>query len=139
MTILTVLMAVLFAQQPRPASSIAGVVVKIGTSEPVAKAVVELTRSGSEPVATATGSDGTFEFRNLAPGQYKVGVSRTGYLNGAYGQRGPNGAGTTVTLAPGQVINDLRISLIPSGAISGRVYDDTGDPLANVSVRAFKY
>ncbi len=43
MNVLGILIVALLAQQPRP-SSIEGIAVKAGTSEPIAKAVVELTR-----------------------------------------------------------------------------------------------
>ena len=47
-----------------------GVVIKAGTSDPVAKAVVEVkTNIGVAvvPAAITTGGDGKFEFRNLRP------------------------------------------------------------------------
>jgi hypothetical protein len=55
-------------QQPRVAS-IEGIVLKVGTADPVAKAVVELkTNDGNMSAAIATAADGKFKFRNLAPG-----------------------------------------------------------------------
>jgi hypothetical protein len=66
-------------------------------------------------------------------------VSRNGYLDGAYGKRGPNGQPLTLKVEANQSIKDLRMTMVPTGAISGRVYDVSGEPLANVSVQALKY
>jgi hypothetical protein len=125
--------------QARPAS-VEGIVLRAGTSQPVSKAVVELSGNNLSPARVmATGADGKFEFRGLAAGSYRLAVSREGFLNGSYGQRGPNGTGTPLVLDAGQARKDVRLTMVATGAISGRVYDNTGEPLANVPVRAFKY
>ena len=59
------LVALLLLQQPGASSTVEGVVVKSGTSEPLAKAVVELRRAedgatpGREPQIVTTGADAT--------------------------------------------------------------------------------
>src|SRR3989442_1064952 len=132
MNILGILIFGLLAQQPR-AASIEGIVVRAGTAQPIARVVVELTGDNkSEPLAMATGADGKFEFRNLAPGSYRLTASRNGYLESAYGKRGPNGTGTALTIDARSTLKDIRLAMIPSGAISGRVYDSNGEPMANV-------
>jgi hypothetical protein len=139
MNILGILIAGLLAQQPRLAS-VEGIVLRAGTSQPIAKAVVELSgNSASESLAMATGADGKFEFRNLAPGRYRLAVSRSGYLDSAYGQRGPYGSGTALEIGAGQTLRDIRLTMVASAAISGRVQDTSGEPLANVPVQALKY
>lgn len=136
MNALGLLFLMLFAQQP--AASIEGTVVQTGNAQPVARAVVEID-NGREVSAAATGADGKFAFRNLASGQYRIRVSRSGYLESAYGKRGPNGQGRALAVSAGQSVKDVRITLIPGGAISGRIYDSVGEPLANATVRALKY
>jgi hypothetical protein len=111
MNVLGILIVALLAQQPRP-SSIEGIAVKAGTSEPIAKAVVELTGNNGQP---------------------------NGYLDGVYGQRGPNGSGRALAIDGGQTLKDIRLAMTALGAMSGRVYDNSGEPLANVQVRALKY
>lgn len=140
LSMLTVLAAVLFAltTQARP-GSVEGLVVRVGTSEPIAKAIVEISGGNGARSAVTTGSDGKFEIKSLNPGSYKLTVSREGYLSGAYGKRGPNGQPMTLRLEASQSIKDLRMTMVPTGAISGRVYDISGEPLTNVSVQAFKY
>ena len=125
--------------QVQPAS-IEGVVVRAGNSEPISNAIVELNGDNGRPsAATATVSDGKFEFKNLTPGSYNLTVSRSGYLDGAYGRRGSNGSPAALALQAGQAVKNVVLNMVPTGAISGRVYDISGEPLANVTVQAFKY
>jgi protocatechuate 3,4-dioxygenase beta subunit len=139
MTLAGLLIFGLLAQQPRPAS-IEGLVIQAGTAQPVLRAIVELNGERlREPLATVTAADGRFEFRNIASGQYRLTVSRSGYLDGGYGKRGPNGTPAALAVPEGQSLKDIRIALIPSGAISGRVYDGNGEPVAKVPVQALKY
>jgi hypothetical protein len=132
MSIIGFFAVALLAQQPR-VGSIEGIVVQAGTPQPVARAVVELTGSReAEPVAVTTDTDGKFQFRNVAAGPYSLTVSRDGYLERRSGN-------STLTVQAGQTAKDIRLTLIATGAISGRVYDSVGEPLANVSIRALKY
>ena len=117
--------------------SISGIVVKsVGSDEPIAKAAVTLLpANGSNSTVVSTDREGKFTFRNLAAGRFHISVSKSGYFNV---RRGPS-SDTTLTLADGQKLQDIRVVLTPGGAISGRVYDADGDPIANVSVQALKY
>ena len=60
--------------------SIYGVVADKATGEPIKSAGVELSPGG---LKTITGSDGKFQFDNLAPGKYTLFVSKTGYAEGS--------------------------------------------------------
>lgn len=57
--------------------SICGCVTDAVTGEPLQSAHVVLTPGGA---STTTGSDGTFEYKNLTPGQYNIQVSKAGYV-----------------------------------------------------------
>jgi len=130
------LVALLLLQQPGASSTVEGVVVKSGTSDPIAKAVVEIRRAedretpAREPQVLITGPDGRFSFREIASGRYTLTVSRTGYTTGQ---------GRELLVEAGRSMKDLRVSLTATGAISGRVYDNSGEPVANVSVQALRY
>jgi len=134
----------LLAQAPaRPPdkASIQGFVLKIGTADPVSKAVVTLTRTDSrrETYSATTASGGTFAFQNLEPGQYRLSAARNGYVRSEYGARLPNRPGLTITLSAGQKLNELTIPLMPAGTIAGRIFDRDGEPLANVNIQALRY
>src|SRR6188474_1533277 len=77
-------------------SSVGGYVVKLGTGEPVSKATVTISvfnggRSASYTATTTAG--GQFAFQNLEPGQYRLSVTRNGYVRTEYGARAPNRPG----------------------------------------------
>lgn len=137
--VLTLLVQNAAAQQPRPAS-VEGIVVKTGGGEPIAKAVVALAGTvGSDSYTATAAADGKFAFANVVPGRYRLTVTRNGYLNSEYGQRGPNGTGSALTVAAGQEIKNVRLSMTAAAAISGRIYDSDGEPVVNMAVQALKY
>jgi hypothetical protein len=126
------------AAQP---SSLQGRAVKWGTSEPIAKATVELRPvepGGQPPYVAKTTTDGTFVFDGVRAGQYRVVATRPGYVTAEYGQRWPNGAGTPLTLPPGRTVSNVPIPMLPTAAISGRARDGLGQPIGNVEVEAFR-
>lgn len=128
-------------QQTLPTGSIEGTVVKVGTADGISKARVTLTiaqGSGTAQAVTAD-SEGKFVIRNLPAGQYRLTSTRDAYVTGSYGQRGPNGSGTAITLSDKQQLKDIRIPMTPSGAIAGRVISRDGEPVGNANVQAQRY
>jgi hypothetical protein len=66
MNLITILILGWFAQQT-PIASIEGTVVQIGTAQPIAKAIVELSGGGGRsPLFLETNVDGKFAFQNAA-------------------------------------------------------------------------
>ena len=129
------------AQVPMPAS-IAGTVVRLGTTDPVAQAIVELRNpadtSGVPLLSTATRQNGEYVFTQVPPGRYRIIVTRKGFAPGEYGQRRPSGIGTPVTLAPGQTLANARIEIAAGASVSGRVYYANGDPMPIARVQISK-
>src|SRR5712671_6486347 len=121
--------------------SIEGIVNKFGTTDGVSKAKVTLTivQGGGTPQAVTADNEGKFAFRNLPPGQYRLNAARDGYVSADYGQRGPNGTGVPITVNPPQLIREIRIGLVSTGAISGRVVNRDGEPVGNANVQAMRY
>lgn len=116
-----------------------GTVVAADTGTPVRRALVRA--MSAEPpdngVAT-TDEQGRFEIANLAGGRYSVSVSKAGFLSVNYGQRRPNERGTPVEVAPGATIEKLMVGLPRGGVITGRVTDETGEPLADARVQVLR-
>src|SRR5688572_29175533 len=80
---------------------ISGRVLRAGSNDPVARAVVTLTSATGEQNRTevrTTAADGTFRFDNLGPGQYRVSVERYSYIKQEYGQRSFNGTGMAIAV-----------------------------------------
>jgi carboxypeptidase family protein len=140
----TLLLAALFLFQARPQdkASISGIILKMGTGEPLSKAVVTISafnggRTQSYTATTAT--DGRFSFQNLDAGPYRLSATRSGFVRMEYGARTPNRPGLPINLSPGQRLTDVVLQVMPAGTISGRVFDRDGEPMANVNVEALKY
>ena len=103
---------------------ISGSVSDKNTGEPVATVNAILSSGGN---ATVTGSDGSFEFTELNPGEYTVNISKEGY----------NGNNKTVTVVAGQTTQaHLLIDRIPAVITADRTVLDFGD---NYSVNTLSF
>ena len=87
----------------------------------------------------ATDANGRWEFPDLAPGRYTVVVTKSGYLKIEYGQQRPFERGRTLELTAGQILDKVDMSLPRGSAITGRIFDEFGDPAAAVLVRALRH
>src|SRR5215469_4638480 len=100
--LLTVLVALAVQQ---PGASVEGVVVKLGSGEPIANAEVRLSSQSNLPIAgrippTKTDSNGRFFFDNVSPGTYRIfATSDGGFVPAEYGQRSPTGEGNALAIA----------------------------------------
>ena len=143
--IFLVLIASLLAVTQPPAQEsaarIEGTVVKAGSGEPLANAVLLLSKDGAgqlaEKYGTTTRSDGRLTLKDIPKGRYRLSASMPGFVDEEYGQKRPNGTGAVLDLVNGQTLRDITIHLISGGVISGRVYDQTGHPLEGTVIRAF--
>ena len=133
--------------KPEDRCVIEGQVFSAATGEPVKKANLILRRadvspsSGNIPTSysTVTDAGGSFAMKDVDPGQYRLSVTRTGFVTGEYGARGPQRPGTTLTLAAGQHLQDVNFRLTPHAVIVGRVVDEDGEPVAGAQVQAMRY
>lgn len=118
----------------------AGQVVRSGDGTPLRGATVTLVVSGRrrEPLAARTDATGRFAFRNVPPGSYRLIVERTGYARQEFGQRALGRRGVALNLSPGQRMTDLLFRMTPAGVITGRVYDEQGEPLVGVLVNVLR-
>ncbi|MEO5922900.1 MAG: carboxypeptidase regulatory-like domain-containing protein [Bryobacteraceae bacterium] len=89
---------------------------------------------------TATsGDDGKFAIENIDAGRnYQLSVQRPGFVPARYGARSANSAGAPISLEAGQVLKGISISMTPQGVISGRVTDQSGDPVQGAMVAVMR-
>jgi hypothetical protein len=122
-------------------SSIQGVVVNSGSTDVLAETPVELTPASGGPAryTTITDDTGQFRFTDIPPGDFRLAATRTGCLRSEYGQRSPTGRGLVLTVTAGQQLQNVRVELTETGAISGRIFNGNGLPFPNVQVQALKY
>lgn len=114
---------------------IRGRVTAIDTGRPLRRVQVRVSAAEIQENRTAsTGSDGKFEIRDLPAGSYNVSLTRSGYLRLSYGQKRPGDPPGRLELAEGQIVSDLNFTLPRMSVISGRVFDEVGEPISGVSV-----
>jgi Carboxypeptidase regulatory-like domain len=116
---------------------ISGKVMTADTGAPIRGAEVRLSSDGHFSRLATTDGDGRFELRDLPAGEYRLIVSRTGFITMQYGQRRPFEAASAITLAEGGTV-DTNVALIRGGVIYGRVLDQFGEPLAGTRVQALR-
>jgi len=116
-----------------------GTVVASDSGAPVRRALVRATSSDPADNAVASTDDqGRFELQHLVGGRYTLFASKAGYVPVTYGQRRPNERGTPVEIAPGAVVEKITIGLPRGGVITGRIVDESGEPLADARVQVLR-
>ncbi|HWQ53057.1 MAG TPA: carboxypeptidase-like regulatory domain-containing protein [Bryobacteraceae bacterium] len=120
--------------------SISGRVVNAVSGSALRKVNLTLspTRGEGKPATAVTDDAGHFEFRDLAPGGYKLSGERSGFARQDYGARSNPQSGTILALQAGQAVTELTFKLAPNAVISGRVIDQDGNPLPNVIIAALR-
>jgi hypothetical protein len=106
-----------------------GRVVDAGSGDPLRKAMVFLRRNQQSGAAAYTDAKGEFHFSELEPGAYALSALHDGYV---LGRKDPP---IVVTILPEKTQSDLTVKLVRTGAVSGRVVDADGDPVAGASVQ----
>lgn len=133
------------AQQAVRTARISGRVLAGDTGKPLRGAFVNIidTRAANPTQRqgrwVATDANGRWEFPDLAPGRYTVSITKSGYLKIEYGQQRPFERGKTLELTAGQVLDRVDAILPRGSALTGRVFDEFGDPAAAVMVRALRH
>src|SRR5262249_30167565 len=116
-------------------TSVMGPAVLQGTTATTAR-VAETSAPGRPgAVMVTTGADGRFSFNQVNAGAFRLTVSATGFARQEYGQRSVNGPGTPINLTAGSSVQDVTIRLTPTGAVSGRILDELGQPAVDVPVQ----
>lgn len=106
-------------------------------SKPVRRARVTLNSAELPHGRTEiTHDDGTFAFRGLPAGQYRVGVTKDAYLFTNYGETRPGRPGTPIALRAGES-RELTLRLTRGSVITGTVVTADGQPVPGVQVLAF--
>ena len=126
-------------------AAIRGRVINLTTGTPIRRASIQasfLSAQGRGEVETSarsvtTDDNGAFELVGLQAGRWTLRASKTGYVDQQFGQRSAFASADPITLAEGQrFVADFRLSR--GGAISGRVVDEFGEPLAGANVSALR-
>jgi hypothetical protein len=125
------------ASQVNSNGIIRGRITSLATGKPLRRAQVRLASEYGlleTPLTASTSTDGSYEFRDVAPGRYTLRVERSGYLGLTYGQRRPGEQGRSLEIADKEVVQKVDFALPRMSVISGRVLDDVNEPIAGVTV-----
>jgi Carboxypeptidase regulatory-like domain len=118
-----------------------GTVVAKADGTPLKGATIQLqsTTNADHNIAVKSGTDGRFLLKNVPAGDYHLTVSRNGYSELKYGQKKAGDPGALFHLRPGQNMADLLFRMGRAGVISGKVFDEDGEPMVGVEVEALRY
>ncbi len=124
--------------QPAQTTAISGRVTDTA-GQPLRKVTLTLRANGTgvpQPapsyIATAD-AQGNYSFDGVEPGSYLLSTERAGYL-GKYYRSTPRETMSQIAVAVGQRLAGINIAMTRAVAISGKVLDAEGDPVANVQV-----
>lgn len=142
MRLSTLLLALFLTAAPLPAQqatglnpgTVSGKVVNSVTGEAVKKAVVSLrSATGQNTAATVSDQSGKFHFDNVTPDRYTATAQAAGYSEIM------RSTGKPIVVAAQQEVEDVEVRIPPLTAISGKVLDENGQPMAEVNVMAMRY
>jgi hypothetical protein len=115
--------------------AIKGRVVAADNGKPMRRVQIGLSSPDfSESRTISTTAQGVFEFKELPAGRYTLTATRSGYIRLQFGQRRPGEPGRPIQLSEGQRVTDADFALPRTGWITGRITDELGDPLADVTI-----
>ena len=100
-----------------------------------ATVVIAETQGGKVVQTVRAGEDGAFVITGVAAGKYSMEGSATGYLTSAYDAH--EQFSTAIVTGAGLPTEDLVLRLPPAATISGRVTDESGEPVRGAAVSLF--
>lgn len=116
---------------------IAGRIVSSLTGTPLVKARVSLFDTGNpaDAVWMITSENGHFEFGSLKPGKFSLQGAKRGFIPAAYEQH--EQFSTAIVTGAGFDTENLVLRLTPLAVLSGKVIDESGDPVRNARVTLY--
>ena len=116
---------------------IAGHVLSAQDGHALAGATVTLAvaQSGDRVSSVTAGDDGTFLFEGLTAGKYSLFGLRRGFISAGY--REHEQYSTAIVTGAGLDTEHLDLPLQPEASITGRVLDESGEPVRNAQVSLY--
>jgi hypothetical protein len=111
---------------PAGTSVIAGRVLTADTGRPLKRVRVSASGGGRGMHSAVTDDQGRYQITDLSAGSYTLSASKTGFVDGVYGQRRPLQPGTPLALDDAQTATNIDLRLMRGGVITGHVGDEDG-------------
>ena len=86
-----------------------------------------------------TDGEGRYEISGLPAGVYTIIAAKPNYVRTSWGEQRSEGPGKRITLADGQKLDNINLSLKRAGVVTGKIVDEFGDPVTDVFVTAMRY
>jgi protocatechuate 3,4-dioxygenase beta subunit len=126
------------AQSEAGGFRIAGKVVSstAGTPLPQTRVTISSVTDRSVVGSLLTTADGSFEFKHLVPGKYSLQAARRGFISSFYDQHERY---NSAIVAGGEVDSEhLIFRLVPQAVLTGRVVDESGEPIRRANVTLYR-
>jgi hypothetical protein len=117
---------------------ISGRVITTDAGTPIRRAQVRIMGPEIMAKTAMTDAEGRFEFRDLPGGRFNLSASKSGYVTIQYGQTRPFESGRPIELTDKQVLENADIAMPRGSVLAGRIVDEFGEPLPDVSVTAMR-
>ena len=115
-----------------------GKVVASDTGSVLRRAQVRISSTDIGTKTALTDPQGRYEFKDLPAGRFTVSVSKAGFVTMQFGQSRPFEPGHPIELADAQVLEKVDLALPRGSAVSGRILDEFGEPVADANVTAMR-
>jgi len=119
-------------------ATIRGRVVAADNGAPVRRAQVRAQGVGP-PRLASTDANGNFELRDMPAGRWTLTASKAGFVTRRLGQTHSFESVPPLEIADAQQVEHADFVLPRGSAITGRVYDEYGDPVAGARVQVMRY
>lgn len=118
---------------------IRGSVVDASTGTPVRRATMRLRMNpGGGNWRAITDANGAFEFPRLPAGRFTLTASKGGFITLGPGQKEPRDRARPIQTSEGSTVDLPPIALPRGGVITGRIVDEYGDVVPEITVQAFR-
>jgi hypothetical protein len=112
--------------------------VATAAGRPIRSAEVRLrSANGRDSRVVTTDASGSYEIRDLTPGQWTLKASKAGFVSQLFGQNHPLEAPAVIELANGQRFT-ANVALMRGGAISGQIQNEYGEGIPGARVQAMR-
>jgi hypothetical protein len=99
----------------------------------IAKQASGETSAPATPMTAVTDGDGHFIVQNVPAGKVSIRAQLTGYFGPGVNGNFPDSVNTSIVVKADEA-STVKISLVPAGTISGKVFDSNGKPFFNAIV-----